>query len=760
MVRPHGFVVPLYDVDKDDTAYVGGKGANLGEMIEAGFPVPGGFVVTSSAYFEFLKQNNLDQKILHLLATINFDKDESLNQVSKHIKNLILTGKIPDEIVTEVFDEYEKIGEGLVAVRSSATAEDSKDASFAGQNETFLDVKGEAVLAQKLREGWASMFSPRSIFYRHEKKISQLRAGIALVVQKMIQSDASGVIFTVDPVTGDKNKIIIEAIWGLGEYIVQGKLTPDHYEVDKKAFKILTSNINPQTVMLVKSDKGVREINVPLLKRQKVKLSNQEIIDLAKLAAKIEKHYYFPQDLEWAKEKNKIYIVQTRPITTINQKSTPIKSGSNIKNQKEIRSSNTLGKAILIGSPASPGIGTGHVKKLKSASELSKVNQGDVLVAENTNPDFVPAMKKASAIITEQGGRTSHAAIVAREFGIPAVVGTPRALSMLRDEEIVTVNGTTGEIFKGGFLITQVHKADRFSSIKTATKLLVNIADPEAAERVAGKNVDGVGLLRAEFMIAGIGTHPKKLIHDGKSNFFVDKLSEGIEKICRAFYPRPVLYRATDFKTNEYMNLSGGKQYEPQESNPMLGYRGAFRYIHDPDVFKLELCAIKKVQEKKGLNNLNLMIPFVRTIKELQEVKKIISHENLKRSHTFKLYMMTEIPSNIILIEDFIKTGIDGVSIGSNDLTMLILGIDRDNREVASEFDERNEAVMWAIERVIRACRKNNVSVSICGQAPSVYPGLIEKLVSYGIDSISVSPDAIDDTRRHIYLAEGKIVKK
>lgn len=755
MVKPHDFVVILSDVDKDDTAYVGGKGANLGEMIEADFPVPGGFVVTSTAYFEFLKQNNLDPKIQHLLATVNYEKDESLNQVSKHIKNLIILGKIPDEIVKEIFDEYEKIGDGLVAVRSSATAEDSKDASFAGQNETFLDVKGEAVLAQKIKEGWASMFSPRSIFYRHEKKISQLRAGIALVVQKMIQSDASGVIFTVDPITGNKDKIIIEAIWGLGEYIVQGKVTPDHYEVDKKTFKILTSTINPQIIMLVKSEKGVREIRVPLLKRKKVKLSNQEIIDLAKLAAKIEKHYYFPQDLEWAKEKDKIYIVQTRPITTLGSKTKDVKPKSDGLSLK----SNNL-HPILIGSPASPGIGTGHVKKLKSASELSKIHEGDILVAESTNPDFVPAMKKASAIITEQGGRTSHAAIVAREFGIPAVVGTPRALSVLRDEEIVTVNGKTGEIFKGGFLGTQVHKLNRFSSIKTATKLLVNIAEPEAAERVAGRNVDGVGLLRAEFMIAGIGTHPKKLIHDGKSNFFVEKLSEGIEKICRAFYPRPVLYRATDFKTNEYMNLAGGKQYEPAESNPMLGYRGAFRYIHDPEVFKLELRAIKKVREKKGLNNLNLMIPFVRTVRELEEVKKIISYENLKRSHTFKLYMMAEIPSNIILIEDFIKTGLDGVSIGSNDLTMLILGIDRDNREVAQEFDERNEAVMWAIERVIRACRKNNVLVSICGQAPSVYPGLIEKLVSYGIDSISVSPDAIDDTRRHIYLAEGKIVKK
>ena len=431
------------------------------------------------------------------------------------------------------------------------------------------------------------------------------------------------------------------------------------------------------------------------------------------------------------------------------------------KNEKvEKQSTAKLTHPILVGNPASPGIGVGKVIKIDSAREIGQVKKGDVLVAPQTNPDYVPAMKIASAIVTEQGGRTSHAAIVSREFGIPAVVGAPKALSILKDGENVTVNGKTGEVFAGGALVRNENIERHTQHLKTATKLLVNLAEPELAAKIAAENVDGVGLLRAEFMIAQIGVHPKKLIHDGKKKVFIEKLSDGIGEIAKAFYPRPVLYRATDFKSNEYANLSGGKVYEPQEPNPMLGYRGAFRYIHDPEVFKLELEAIKRVRDKLGFNNLNLMVPFVRTVKELVDVKKIISESGLRRSHTFKLYMMVEVPSNVILIDEFIEQGIDGVSIGSNDLTMLILGTDRDNSEVALEFDERNQAVLWALERVIKAANKNHITVSICGQAPSVYPSLVEKLVLWGIDSVSVSPDTIDDTRRVIYFAERSIINK
>jgi pyruvate,water dikinase len=500
--------------------------------------------------------------------------------------------------------------------------------------------------------------------------------------------------------------------------------------------------------MLSRAERGNKEVKVmPGLKNAQ-KLNDKEIVDLAKIAHSIEKHYYFPQDIEWAKEGNRLYIVQTRPITTIGKKG---------------KDDNMLvgnAHAYLKGEPASPGIGTGHVKKIHGVSDISKVKFEDVLVAESTNPDYVPAMKKAKAIITEKGGRTSHAAIVAREFGIPAVVGVPSAREFLKDDEIVTVNGKSGEVFKGRFSVSHGRAEDSMLAVKTATKILVNMAEPSLASSLSQTNVDGVGLLRAEFILAQIGIHPKKAIQDGKKSDYIKKLAQDVGEICRAFYPRPVLYRATDFKTNEYRNLSGGKQFEPQESNPMLGYRGAFRYVHDPEVFKLELKAIRKIREKMGYTNLNLMIPFVRTVKEFVDVKKIIFSEGLRRSHSFKIYMMVEVPSNVVLIEEFIKTGLDGVSIGSNDLTMLMLGIDRDNEEVATEFDERNPAVLWAIEKVIKVCHENSVQVSICGQAPSVYPALVETLVKWGIDSISVSPDAVSETRRIVYLSEEKIVKR
>lgn len=750
MVKPAEFVVPLEKIDKNDTPFVGGKGANLGEMIEAGFPVPTGFCITAHAYETFLKENSLDKKITHLLGTINFSDDDSLNQVCLHIRTIIRHGKIPDEITNAIFDSYSKLGhDPLVAIRSSATSEDSKAASFAGQNETFLNVGGEANLADKVRAAWASLFQPRSVYYRHDKKISQVNAQIALVVQKMVESEVSGVMFSVDPVTQDKGKIIIEAIYGLGEYIVQGKVTPDHYEVDKKTFEILVCQQVDQEVMYVKVGVENKEVKVPRNIYNKQKLKTHEIIALAKLSASLEKHYFFPQDSEWAKENGKLFLVQTRPITTLTDKIDETIS--------EPVSSNTH-KPVLMGEPASPGIGVGTVRLINTKKDLHLIKTGDVLVAKYTSPDYVPYMRKSRAIITEMGGRTSHAAIVSREFGIAAVVGVPNALTKLKNGQVVTVHGAKGEVYSGNISLGPVHVRAE-THIRTATKLYVNLAEPDLAEEIARRNVDGVGLLRAEFMIAQIGTHPKKLIADGKGRLFTSTLSIGIEKIAKAFYPRPVIYRATDFKTNEYKSLIGGKHYEPEESNPMLGYRGAYRYITDPRVFELELEALKIVRDKKGLNNVNLMIPFVRTVNELVEVRKIVS-KKIRRSHTFKLFMMAEIPSNILLIDDFINAGIDGISIGSNDLTMLTLGVDRDNQEVAHEFNEMDPAVLKGLEIIIRAGIKHRIPVSICGQAPSNYPSLVDHLVKWGVTSISVSPDAIDNTRRYIHRAEQEIIKK
>ena len=739
------------DVDKDDVNIVGGKGANLGEMTQAKFPVPPGFIVTANAYYNFLKDNNLETKIKHLINTVNFEKQDSIEQVSKHIKKEIMQGEISEELKNDVYKAYKALGgvfkDALVAVRSSATAEDLATASFAGQQETYLNIKGEGNLIDNIRKGWASLFEPRAMFYRHEQHFDHLRIGIALVVQKMIESEKSGIMFTIDPVTNDKSKIVIEAIYGLGEYIVQGKVTPDHYEVAKDKNELIVKQTAEQNVKYVlKGDKN-KEIKLSKKEGSKQKISVKEIFALADLGRKLEKHYYFPQDIEWAIEKGKVYIVQTRAVTTTNSK-------------KKVETNDTKNLvSVLKGSPASPGIASGPVKIIYSAKEVGKVLPGDVLVSPQTNPDFVPAMKKAVAIITDSGGRTSHAAIVSRELGIPAVVGTQDATKKLKTGMVVTVNGLSGEIYKGGhFTKSPQISLGTNKIIKTATKVYVNLAEPEIADRVSQKHVDGVGLLRAEFMMAGIGTHPKKMIKDGKKKEFVEKLSEGIAKFCKAFNPRPVVYRTSDFKTNEYRSLVGGKEFEPQESNPMLGYRGAYRYIHDSAVFELELEAIKKVRNKMGLKNLWIMLPFVRTVKELEEVKKIISASGLHRSPTFKLWMMVEIPSNVILLPKFIEAGIDGISVGSNDLTMLILGTDRDNDEVAPEFDERNEAVLWAFEHIAKTAHKYKITASVCGQSVSSYPDLVEKLVNWGITSVSVSPDAIDSVRETISIAEKKII--
>ncbi len=745
MVRANDIVVDLKDIDKDDFTYVGGKSANLGEMIKAGFPVPGGFVITAHAYFTFVRENQLEQKIKHLLATIDYQNPESVQYVSGHIRSIIRRAPIPTEITTTIFKKYNTLekGEAYVAIRSSATSEDSKDASFAGQQETFLNVKGDAAVVDAVRRAWASLYNARAVYYRHQNRLDRGKSGIALVVQRMVNSDVSGIMFTIDPVTNNKDRLVIEAIHGLGEYIVGGKVTPDHYEVDKASQMVIAESRVPQKVMLKRHNHGNKEVKIPFYKQTSLKLQKNHLTTLAKLGGSLEKHYYFPQDIEWALEKNKVYIVQTRPITTTGMKT----EATDLKIPKNTH-------PILKGDPASPGIGIGHAKVLSSPREMGKIRNGDVLVAQATNPDFVPAMKKASAIITEKGGRTSHAAIVAREFGIPAVVGTPRATTAIRDDMILSVNGSTGEIYRGKMDMIHTKKSDtQIQNLKT--KVYVNLAEPELAEKISGYPVDGIGLLRAEFVLAELGVHPKKIISEHKEKKFINDLAFSIEKFARAFYPRPVLYRATDFKTNEYKNLVGGKLYEPLEQNPMLGYRGAFRYIRDEKVFRLELEAIKKVREK--YNNLELMIPFVRTVKELEQVKDIISKSNLKRSKTFKIYVMVEIPSNVILIEDFIKAGIDGLSIGSNDLTMLILGLDRDNEEVAVEFDERNPAVLWALEKVVKAGKKAGIPVGICGQAPSQYPDLTEQLVKWGITSISVSPDAVSNTREHIYHAERRL---
>ncbi len=745
------------ELSREDIPIAGGKGANLGELTGAGVPVPDGFVVLSNAYFDFLDYNKLRLEIHKILKSRDAADPAQLKTASEQIQKLLKKAEIPPEIAREVFESYHKLGSKTpVAVRSSATAEDLPEASFAGQQESYLNILGDANVLLKVKECWMSLFGQRSIFYREQKHFDHFKVGIAVPVQTMVQSEVSGVMFTTDPISQDKNKVVIEAIYGLGDYIVQGVVTPDHYEVSKAGESIIQKQIALQEVAEVRTTQGVKEIKIPKKEGEKQKISDANIVKLAQIGKKIHQHYLFPQDIEWAYAKNKLYITQARPITTLSSSSQTITQPT----------THNL-TAILTGAPASPGLISGPVKIIANIKNIDRIKAGDIMVTDMTTPDFVPAMKRAGAIITNRGGLTSHAAIVSRELGVPCVVGTKDATQKLVDGMVVTVDGAKGEIYKGAVSrqskkLSMTEKLENLASEKlhTATKLYVNLAEPDLAKKISAHHIDGVGLLRAEFMIAGIGVHPKKLLAEGKGEQFISKLTEQIATFCESFSPRPVIYRATDFKTNEYRALKGGEAYEPEESNPMLGFRGAIRYIKSPEVFALELEAIKRVRNKHNLKNLWLMIPFVSTVSELVEVKKIVAASGLYRSSNFKLFMMVEIPSNVILLDDFLDVGIDGVSIGSNDLTMLILGTDRDNSEVASQFDERNPAVMWALEKTVRTCAKRGVMCGICGQAPSEYPELVEKLVEWGVTSISVNPDAIGRTRQIIFNAEHSLITK
>jgi pyruvate,water dikinase len=739
------------EVNKDDIASVGGKGANLGEMANADIPVPGGFIVTAHAYYDFIEKAKIAPKIRSLLKPLDPADSKQLQQVAGEIKQTIMDAAMPPEIADEIKKAYEQLGKGLVAVRSSATAEDLPEASFAGQQRTFLNVQGETEVLAAVQGCWASLFEPRAIFYRQQQGFDHFKVGLAVPVQKMVQSQASGVMFTLEPVTSDTSKIVIEAVWGLGEAIVSGEVTPDLYIVDKKGLKITTKKIARQDQQLIRNPKADDEeaniwAPVPSEMQQKQKVTDKEVIELAKIGQHIEDHYQFPQDIEWAREDGELFIVQSRPVTTIKETA---------EAERKITA-----PVLLTGAPASPGMASGPVKIVRDPSEIDKVLDGDVLVAEMTTPDFVPAMKRAVAIVTDRGGRTAHAAIVSRELGIPCVVGAEKATTTLADGQVISVDGSGGKVYQGkvarekATAVTDMLKEE----IETRTRVYVNLAQPELAENVAKRKVDGIGLLRAEFMVAQIGEHPSYMISQNRGSEFVDKLAAGLTTFAQAFHPRPVVYRTNDFKTNEYRALKGGEDYEDPEENPMLGYRGASRYITDVETFKLELTAIKRVREK--YDNLWVMIPFVRTVDELARTKKIMEAEGLKRSENFKLWMMVEVPSNIFLIDKFLDVGIDGISIGSNDLTQLILGIDRDSEKLAETFDERNEAVLIALEKAITATKAKGVTSSICGQAPSVYPELTEKLVQWGITSVSVSPDMIGTTREIIAKAEAKLKSK
>ncbi|RLG06689.1 MAG: phosphoenolpyruvate synthase, partial [Thaumarchaeota archaeon] len=701
------------ELKKDDVPIVGGKCANLGEMLRAGIPVPPGFAVTAYAYKRFIEETKIAEKIYDILdETIKDPKDpKQYEEASKKIRALIESTPIPEYLKKEIVENYKKLckktksKEVFVAVRSSATAEDLPGASFAGQQETFLNVRGEEELLNSVRKCWSSLFTPRAIFYRTQKGFRHEKVLISVAVQKMVNSKAAGVMFTLHPVTGDTSKIVIESVWGLGEAIVSGAVTPDHFEVDKDSLKILVKQIAKKTVEYVRDPKTGKTVHkdVPPERQEKPSLTDEEIIELAKLAKKIEEHYGTAQDIEFAVDRDlpfpeNIFIVQSRPETVWS-----VKKAAEKPSAEAGTITITEAKMVVKGLPASPGIYAGKAKVVFSPEEAAKkIQKGDILVTKMTNPDWVPYMRVAGAIVTDEGGMTCHAAIVSRELGIPCIVGAKSATKNIADGQTYTVDAKAGVVYEGVVeeLVKPAEKAEAAAAVAvaqapvlTGTKIYVNLSIPDVAEKVARETqADGVGLLRAEHLMLSVGKHPRLLIEEGGEQKMIDAFAEGIRKVAQAFFPKPVVYRFLDFKPDEFLTLPGGEKYEKEAGhvgpNPLIGYRGAFRYIKEPDIFRLECRAIRKVREEYGLKNVWVMVPFVRRVEEFVQAKKIMEEEGLKQGPDFKVWIMVEVPSTVLLIDKFIEAGIDGVSFGTNDLTMLILGIDRDDAAVQEIYDE------------------------------------------------------------------------
>jgi pyruvate,water dikinase len=737
-------VVWLSDVDKNDIPVVGGKAANLGELMRIEIPVPDGFVVDARTFRDFINKANLKEKIYPKLRNLNVENTEELNRVSEEIRKMIEEAKIPTEIEMEIRKAYRELGNGkevFVAIRSSATAEDMPDASFAGQQDTYLNIKGEDLVVEKVKACWGSLFTPRAIYYRVQKGYRHEDVSIAVVVQKMVNSEKSGVMFTSHPVTGEK-KCIIEAVFGLGEAIVSGLVTPDTYVYDRNSRKLVEVKVSEKKFMIVRKN-GNEKVELGEKGKERV-LSDQEIEKLVSLGELIEEHYGKPQDVEWAIENGEIYIVQSRPITTIRES----------EERKEVIEE---GKILLKGLGASPGVASGHVKIVKETKDITKVEQGDILVAVMTTPDMVPAMKKASAIVTDEGGMTCHAAIVSRELGVPAVVGTKNATKVLKDGMLVTVDGEKGVVYLGRLETKAEKEEPKFVSapIITATEIKVNLSLPDMAEKVAKETrADGVGLFRIEHMILSLEKHPMKYIRDGEIEKYIDLLYNEMKKVVKAFYPKPVWIRTLDAPTDEFRAMEGGED-EPIEANPMLGFRGIRRDLAEEMHFRAELRAIKKLIDE-GYTNIGIMLPLVVVPEEIRKARKIAEEEGIPLEK-IEFGIMVETPAAALIIEDLIKEGIDFISLGTNDLTQYTLAVDRNNENVAYLYDEMHPAVMKLIERTIKICKEHGVKTSICGQAGS-YPKVVEKLVEMGIDSISANPDMVNKIREVVARVEQRMI--
>ena len=800
----HAWIRWFEEIGIDDISLVGGKNASLGEMIRElaprGIRVPNGFAITAEAYWDVVRGSGLEQRLKEILYGLDTRDTDNLRQRGNAARHALTAGTLPEHLQDAILSAYHELSEGAegpvdVAVRSSATAEDLPDASFAGQQETYLNVQGDAALLESCKRCFASLFTDRAISYRQDKGFDQLKIGLSIGVQRMVRSDlaSSGVMFSIDTETGSPDIVLINAAFGLGENVVQGSINPDEYYVFKPTLKqgfrpIVQKILGSKEFKLVYDlggNKMVKNVPVPPDDRSRFAITDDEILSLARWACLIEDHYsqkrghYTPMDMEWAKDgyTGELFIVQARPETVQSQKRFDTVEVYQLKEK---------GPVLVRGRSVGEKIAHGPVRVVKSAHNLNEVRKGDILVTDKTDPDWEPTMKKAAAIVTNRGGRTCHAAIVSRELGLPAIVGTENATEALKDGQPVTVSCAEGEIgfVYQGLLKFDVRQVRLHDLPRPKTKVMMNVGNPEEAFRLSFMPNDGVGLAREEFIISNyIKVHPLALLdfdtlkdpalraqidslttgYHNKAQFFIDKLAQGVAMIGAAFYPKDVIVRLSDFKTNEYANLIGGRAYEPVEENPMIGFRGASRYYHPryQAGFALECRAMKKVRDEMGLINVKLMIPFCRTVEEGRRVLEEMEKHGLKRGENqLEVYVMCEIPSNVILADEFAEV-FDGFSIGSNDLTQLVLGIDRDSEIVAHVFDERNPAVKTLITSVIRAAKAKGKKIGICGQAPSDYPEFAAFLVEQGIDSISLNPDAVLKTTLTILeMEKAKVVEQ
>ena len=789
------YIRPFAELGLHDVESVGGKNASIGEMIRSlaqlGVRVPDGFATTSQAYREFLRQDQLDRRIAQALASLDVDDVEKLAHTGAQIRSWILATPFPARLQQEVLQAWEKMnaaggGDIAVAVRSSATAEDLPEASFAGQQETFLNVRGRDSLLATMHEVFASLFNDRAIAYRVHQNFDHSQVALSAGVQYMVRSDlgASGVMFTLDTDSGFRDVVFITSSYGLGETVVQGAVNPDEIYVYKPALRagrspVLRRNLGGKAIKMIYAAPGsgqrVQTVDVPAADRARFSIAEEDVIALAKQALTIEEHYQCPMDIEWGKDGStgQIYILQARPETVQSRAGRSIQRFTLKSRSRVLATGRSIGQRI----------GAGPARVIREVREMARVQNGDVLVADMTDPDWEPVMKRASAIVTNRGGRTCHAAIIARELGIPAVVGCGNATDVLREAQEVTVScaeGDTGYIYDGLLSFEQRQiELDRLPP--SPVRIMMNVGNPDRAFGFAGIPHKGVGLARLEFIINRmIGVHPRALLEFDSLNpelkdtirrqmagycpqmgdpvsFYVAKLTEGIAQIAAAFAPEPVIVRLSDFKSNEYANLIGGRQYEPHEENPMLGFRGASRYVDETfrPCFELECRALRRVRDDMGLTNVQVMVPFVRTLKEAAQVTELLAANGLKRgTNDLKVIMMCELPTNAVLAEKYLEF-FDGMSIGSNDMTQLTLGLDRDSGIVAKAFDERDEAVKALLSMAIKACRKAGKYVGICGQGPSDHPEFARWLVDQGIDSISLNPDTVVET--WLFLAGDKV---